>query len=238
MTENICGAECEYEYNKYVRQNGDDGVVVFLHGWGGDLRSFKGAFYATESWGVKAVNLAFPKFVPSEFGIYDYAAIVKKFLEEKNLTNPILVGHSFGGRVAIILASQKACKKLVLVDSAGMKPRFSLRKKISIARYKSRVRQGKPLDGFGSVDYNNISVEMRGVFVRIVNTHLEKLLPFVDCPTLIVWGKNDCDTPPYMAKRLKRGIVNSELKFIDGGHYAYAETNFGFLRLLKSFIVE
>lgn len=238
MTESICGAECEYEYNNYVRQGGDDGVVVFLHGWGGDLRSFKGAFTAAGNWGVKAVNFAFPKIVPSGFGIYDYAAIVKKFLEEKKLTNVILVGHSFGGRVAIILASQKACSKLVLVDSAGMKPRFNLRKKISIARYKSRVRRGKPLDGFGSVDYNNISAEMRGVFVRIVNTHLEKLLPYIDCPTLIVWGRSDADTPPYMAKRLHRGIANSELEFINGGHYAYAQSNYVFLRLLKSFVVE
>ncbi len=238
MTENICGADCRFEFNRYVDPNGDDGAIVFLHGWGGSLSSFKGAFDAAESWGLKAVNFEFPKTVPHDWGIYDYGEQVKTFLESKKLANPIVVGHSFGGRVAIILAAQKMCSKLVLVDSAGMKPRFDLRKKISIARYKSRVKRGKPLDGFGSVDYNNIDVDMRGVFVRVVNTHLEKLLRYIDCPTLIVWGNRDADTPPYMAKRLNRGIESSELRFIDGGHYAYVESNFGFLNTLKSFVSE
>lgn len=238
MTETVCGAEIEYEYNSFMRPDGNDGAIIFLHGWGGDLRSFKGAFNTAESCGLKAVNYAFPKTVPSEWGIYDYSAQLNSFLQAKKLTNPILVGHSFGGRVSIILASQRVCSKLVLVDSAGLKPRFNLRKKIAIARYKSHVRRGKPLDGFGSVDYNNLSSDMRKVFVRIVNTHLDRLLGYIDCPTLIVWGKDDIDTPPYMARRLHRGIANSKLEFIDGGHYAYVQSAFGFNRILKSFLTE
>ena len=163
---------------------------------------------------------------------------VRTFLIEVGAENPIIVGHSFGGRIALILAAQGLCKKLVLTDAAGLKPRFSLRKKLKIAAYHRRVKCGKPLDGFGSVDYNNLDPKMRAVFVRIVNARLDRLLPFIKCKTLIFWGKDDRDTPPYMAKRLRRGIKNSELVFADGGHYAYVDSHFEFVNLLKSFVLD
>lgn len=236
MTETVDGITFEYQLNRYVKDGG--GAVVFLHGWGGDIRSFSGAYKAAEEWGVPAINFAFPKIVPKDYGIYDYAAFLKSFLDRHGIKSPTLVGHSFGGRVAIILASQGFCGRLVLVDSAGMKPRFKLSRAIKIARYKASVRRGKPLDGTGSVDYNNTEPEMRAVFVRIVNTFLERLLPYIKCPTLILWGKSDKDTPPYMARRLARGIKDSELIYINGGHYAYAQSDFAFKSHLKSFITE
>lgn len=79
---------------------------------------------------------------------------------------------------------------------------------------------------------------MRPVFVRIVNTHLDGLLPYINCKTHIFWGKYDRDTPLYMAKRLHRGIVGSTLEVVDGGHYAYIDCNYKFLHRLKSFIME
>ncbi len=230
----IDGVACEYE--THIVNDGD--TLVFLHGWGGDLRSFAGAYNAACDWGVNAVNVALPKTVPSDWGIYDYATLTERVLQSAGVENPILIGHSFGGRVAVILASQGKCKKLVLTGSAGLKPRFDIRKKYKIAKYRYRVKHGKPLDGTGSIDYNNTEVGMRGVFVRIVNSHLDRLLPYIKCKTLIVWGKTDRETPPYMARRFKRGIADSALVFIDGGHYGYVESNCKFLRLVKSFVLE
>lgn len=232
MTLELNGVACEYEMHKTDSKD----TVVFLHGWGGDLRSFAGAFRAVSEWGISCVNIAFPKTVPSDWGIYDYAALISSLITKLNITTPVLVGHSFGGRVAIILAARGEAKKLVLTDSAGLKPRFSLRKKLKIRAYKRSVKCGKPLDGSGSKDYNSLDPCMRPVFVRIVNTHLEKLLPYIRCKTLIFWGKNDNDTPMYMAKRLHRHIANSSLVVSDGGHYAYIDANYKFLNLLKSFL--
>ncbi len=233
----IGGVECKYEKNFDALPSGAN-PIVFLHGWGGDLRSFRGAYSSVCDWGMPTLNFEFPKTVPTNWGIYDYSTYVAEFLSGLGIASPIIVGHSFGGRIGIILAAQKKCGKLVLVDSAGMRPKFSLVKKLKIARYRYRVKHNKPLDGMGSADYNSIGKEQRGVFVRIVNTHLEKLLAYIECPTLIVWGKRDADTPPYMAKRLHRGIKNSELVFVDGGHYSYIDSNFLFLRLLKNFITD
>ncbi len=236
MTDAIDGVLFEYETNRHFGKGAH--TVVFLHGWGGDLRSFAGAFGAITDIGISAVNFSFPKTVPSEWGVYDYAAFVQKFLRREEIHSPVLVGHSFGGRIAIILAAQKCAERLVLVDAAGMKPRFSLKKKLRIAAYHRRVKRGKPLDGMGSADYNNTSGDGRRVFVRIVNTHLDRLLPYIDCPTLIVWGRRDKDTPTYMAKRLHRGIKGSELAFVDGGHYGYVDSDFKFRILLKNFLAD
>ncbi|MDE6294004.1 MAG: alpha/beta hydrolase [Clostridiales bacterium] len=228
--------QCEYEV--YRAQGETSAVVLFLHGWGGGIKSFAGAYKSVRDLGISCVNFAFPKVVPNGWGVYEYAACVRDFLLEQGIDRPIIVGHSFGGRVAIILAAQGLAQKIILVDSAGLKPKFSLKKKIRIARYRHRVKYGKSLDGFGSADYNNVSADMRNVFVRIVNTHLDKLLPYIKCETLIFWGKRDRDTPPYMAKRLHRGIEKSTLVMTDGGHYSYIDAQFKFNSILKNFIME
>ncbi len=235
MTVTVDGVECEYEIS---RSEGDTETVLFLHGWGGDLRSFAGAYSAVCGLGVSCINFAFPKRVPAEWGVYEYAVCVQDFLNMLGISEPIVVGHSFGGRIAIILASQGLCKKIMLVDSAGLKPKLNIRKKLRIAAYHRRVKRGKSLDGFGSMDYNNLEPEMRKVFVRIVNTHLDKLLPYVRCKTLIFWGKSDRDTPLYMAKRLHRNIVQSDLVVVDGGHYSYLDADCMFLLKLKNLITE
>ncbi len=235
MQTTLDGVSCEYEIKK-ARNSAE--VVLFLHGWGGDLNSFKGAYSAACDWGVTCVNFAFPKVVPSDWGVYEYAACVRDFLLENDIEKPIIVGHSFGGRVALILAAQGIAGKIMLVDSAGLKPKLGLKKRIRIARYHRRVKCGKSLDGYGSKDYNSIDPSMRGVFVRIVNTHLDGLLPYVKCDTLVFWGRRDRDTPMYMAKRLCKGITKSRLVVTNGGHYSYVDAHYLFLQQLKNFVLE
>ncbi|MCH5155689.1 MAG: alpha/beta hydrolase [Clostridiales bacterium] len=236
MITTVDGVQCEYEM--YRAKGKAKTVVLFLHGWGGGLYSFSAAYKSVVDLNVSCVNFAFPKTVPNSWGVYEYAACVRDFMLEQGIDKPIIVGHSFGGRIAIILAAQGLAQKVMLVDSAGLKPKFSLKRKIRIARYHHRVKCGKSLDGFGSTDYNNVDKDMRGVFVRIVNTHLDRLLPYIKCETLIFWGKHDRDTPPYMAKRLRRGIQNSELIMTDGGHYSYLDNHYRFVSLLKNFVTE
>jgi len=230
----VNGIECEYEISEPL---GDTDTVLFLHGWGGGLKSFEHA-YTVMSGIAPCVNFAFPSSVPSYWGVYDYATLVDCFSEAIGISKPVIVGHSFGGRIAIILAARDKAKKIVLADSAGLKPKFSLKRKMRIAAYRRAKKCGKPLDGYGSIDYNNLEQSMREVFVRIVNMHLDSLLPFIKCDTLIFWGRNDRDTPMYMAKRLNRGIKNSRLITVDGGHYSYVDASHKFIQQLKSFVTE
>ena len=138
--------------------------------------------------------------------------------------------------MAVILGARKIVSKLVLADAAGLKPKMSLSKRIAILKYKAAKRKGKVAENAGSSDYRALSPQMRKVFVRVVNTHLDYLLPQIDAPTLVFWGKEDKDTPPYMARRFVRGIKDSGIIMLEGaGHFAYAERSDVFNAAVKSF---
>lgn len=214
----------------FVKDSGGDGKpVALLHGWGASSDAMGGIFNSLSRSGRRVCALDFPGFgksgyPPESWGIYEYADCVQYVLSNLGFDKPAVVGHSFGGRVALILASRGVASRIVLTDAAGLKPKYSLRKAIAVRRYKAKKRKGKDVSEMGSADYAALPPEMRKVFVRVVNTHLDSLLPLIDVPTLLFWGRDDKDTPPYMARKFHRRIADSGLIMLKGaGHFAYAE---------------
>lgn len=203
--------------------------AVFLHGWGGDSQSFSGAENYLNSLGVGYVAPDLPGFGKSgydvEWDIFDYADCVSALIKQMGAVT--LVGHSFGGRIALILGNQKSIEKIVLTGCAGLKPRFSLSKVVSETKYKLYKKLKRDLSRFGSYDYRNAG-KLKPVLVRVVNEYLDKQAKSVTAKTLIVWGKKDEVTPYYMAKSLARKIKGSILKPLDGDHFAYLSPKFSF----------
>ncbi len=230
-----------------VRGKGD--FVFFLHGWGGDKNAFKLANGHLENNLVFVSMPGFGESAPPEraYSIFDYAREVKELIvslaKGKKST---IVCHSFGARVASIIASEcpKLIKSLVIVDGAGLRPRFSLKKFIAKKKYKRLkrlVRLGKrdesKLDGYGSADYKALSGVMKETFVKVVNESLCAFYKKIRVPTLILWGEKDKETPLYMAKKMKRLIKGSELFIIKGaGHFSYLERPDIFVSALKCFV--
>nr|MDE7216215.1 alpha/beta hydrolase [Clostridia bacterium] len=122
-----------------------------------------------------------------------------------------------------------------LVDSAGLKPRYSIKKNIRKLTYNLKKFFKMDTSNCGSADYRALSGDMRTTFKNVVNFYLDGYLKDVKCDALIIWGKRDKDTPPYMAKRLKKGIYNSGLIFLQGGHYSYLDCYPQFLAILDSY---
>lgn len=221
-------------------------TIIFLHGWGGSISSFK-YFADILSNSFKVLNIDFPGFGQSreplrEYSVRDYANEIHNLILNLNIESYYVVAHSFGGRVALVLNDINSnMEKLVLVDSAGIKPRFSLKKWLKIKKYKiykklvkTRLLNPKCLEKFGSNDYKNLSENMRKTFVKVVNEDLSRYAKNINIDTLIVWGKNDKETPPYMAKRLKRYIKNSEIVWINNaGHFSYLDNQMLFLRMIE-----
>lgn len=237
MTAVIAGTELYYEMAE-----GSGVPIVLLHGWGGSHVSFAGLFGQLKRAGRTVVSLDFPGFGASSppgrnWGIYDYAVVTAAFIDALHLDGVLLVGHSFGGRVAIILAKLPFVRGVVLADSAGMRPRRGPRYYLKVGAYKLAKRLGRGA-GAGSADYRVLDETMRPVFVRVVNTFLERELPRIHCPVLIVWGRDDRDTPPYMAERLKKGIRDSDIVYLPGGHYSYLDSAAAFYRILTAFAEE
>lgn len=215
---------------------------IFLHGWGQNHTSL---FFCEEY--IRHENSLYidlPPFGKSgknllTWSIFTYANMVIALIEKLKIEKFNLIGHSFGGRISIIVAS--ICKektlKIVLIDSAGMKPKRKLSYHFKVWRYRKLKRKGLDTSKFGSDDYKNLDEAQRKVFVSIVGTHLENFLPTIKAKTLIIFGENDKTTPLYMARRLNDGIENSFLYIMkDAGHFCFDDNRFEFVSLLKNFV--
>ena len=215
-------------------------TVIFLHGWGGGASAF---LFCAERLKeeFRCVLVDFPGFGESDeppvpWTVGDYAAEVVALADRLGATEFALVGHSFGGRVALETAAEhpERVRALALVDAAGLKPRRKPSYFLRVAVHKlAKKFGGRGLKG--SADYRALSPVMKGTFVKVVNYDQTPLLPRVKCPTAVFWGKDDRDTPPYMAKKFIRGIKNSSLFLLDGGHFAYL-TDRTFLPVLAAFL--
>ena len=124
---------------------------------------------------------------------------------------------------------------LVLVDSAGLKPRRKPTYYVKITIHKLMKKLG--MKGLkGSNDYRVLSLVMKETFKKVVSYDQSYLLKDIAVPTAIFWGKNDKDTPLYMAKKLSKNIKDSSLFLLDGGHYAYVDDFEKFVGILTAFI--
>ncbi|MDO5724837.1 MAG: alpha/beta hydrolase [Tissierellia bacterium] len=238
--------------NYYESLNGKENFII-LHGWGAMIQTVMPIINHLKNIGnVYALDL--PGFGKSSepkevWDSYKYAEIVEKFIAKKKIDNPILIGHSFGGKICAIMASspQNNVKKLVLIDASGIKPKRKLDYYIKVYTFKLMKkfytlfnRDKKSLDNFykkyGSDDYKAADGIMRKILVGVVNEDIKPILKDIKAKTLIFWGSDDDATPLYMADEFHVGIKNSILKIVDGGHYSYLDHPNKFRETLDSFL--
>lgn len=216
--------------NYELFNNGKD-LIVFLHGWGANISLMKPlANKIKEDFSFLFID--FPPFGNSQqpceaWNLDNYVNLTQQTIEkvclENNFSSVSLISHSFGGRVAIKLATKMKIKNLVLIASAGLKPKFSIKVKFSVLRYKILKRLGsEKAKNMGSNDYRQLSPIMKQTFNNIIQENLKPFCKKIDSKTLIVFGNKDSQTPLYMGKRLNRAIKNSKLVTIkNADHFAY-----------------
>ena len=237
---------------------GNGPLLIMLHGWGSNIELFKGVInFAKKKYHVVAMDM--PGFGKSDepaesMNVDDYVDFVLEFMKDFPTERLILLGHSFGGRVIIKLASRETpfeMEKVILVDAAGVKPKKTFRQKLRQRLFKigkrilslGFVKKLFPnaLENLrkrsGSADYNAASPVMRQTLVRVVNEDLCDLMPNVKCPTLLIWGENDDATPLSDGQTMERLMPESALVPIkNAGHYSFLEQPGLFLRILASFL--
>jgi pimeloyl-ACP methyl ester carboxylesterase len=233
--------------------------VVYLHGWASNKETFESVIAKMKhNEKLKFTSLDFPAFgessMPSEIlDTEDYKKIVLEFIKKMKLENIILIGHSFGGRVSIKIASSvpNLVNKLVLTDSAGIKPKrkpsyyfkvwsYKLSKALLKTLYRGEKfdkKMKKLYKKYGSEDYRNSNDITRKILVKVVNEDLTSLLPEIKAPTLLMWGENDTDTPLWMAKKMEKLIPNAGLVLLkNAGHYSFIDNSIDFAIILNKFI--
>ncbi len=229
--------------------------ALLLHGWGCNwttLNSIIGSL--AEKMHVYAVD--FPGHGKSDepdsvWGIEKYTSCIENFCNKLGIAKPVLLGHSFGGRVSILMASRNDVAEVILVDAAGVKPKRKPIYYIRVYTYKTLkhllpVGLGKRLgnrllDKYrgrkGSADYNAASPVMRAVLSKVVNEDLKGVMPAISAPTLLIWGENDTATPLSDAKIMNSLIPDSGLVSFPGcGHYSFLDNPGGFRSVIKEFL--
>lgn len=210
--------------------------ALALHGWGRSHADFAGVLEGSGT-GVEpldAVALDLPGFgatppPPGAWGSAQYAAAVAAVLDEM-APRVVLLGHSFGGRVAVHLAAERPERVAALVltgvplyrpEGSRARPAASYRAVRRLARMGlvGERRLDRARQRYGSSDYRAATGVMRDVFVAVVGERYESLLHRITCPTVLVWGEQDRDAPVEVARRAAGAIGGSELVVLPGvGH--------------------
>lgn len=250
--------DCRYRYNGIELSysiEGEGDAVVLLHGWGCDKSIWKSSIEVLSS-NFCVVAVDFAGFGSSQepdsvWGVEEYTSSVEALLRELGILSPILVGHSFGGRVSILYASRNEVKSVVLTDAAGVKPRRSFSYYRKVYTYKLLKRALPLLIGekkaqmlldqrrakSGSSDYNRATPMMRAILSKCVNEDLCYAMPKISAPTLLFWGDMDTATPIEDAHTMERLIPNAGLVVAHGaGHFAFLEQAELWCGALKSFL--
>jgi len=231
--------------------------VVILHGWGASIEAI-GCVTAGLAPELEVVAVDLPGFGGSEpprepWSVGRYAAFVLALCDELGLARVSIVGHSFGARIAIVVASGDGAariSRMLLTGAAGLKPRRkpSYYAKVSVAKVgkvvgavggaPGRDLQARMRGKVASRDWLDASEAMRGTFRLVIGEDLAGRLPDVRVPTLLVWGEQDADTPLWMGERMKALLPDAGLVVLPGGHYVYAERSAEFNRIAGHFLTE
>ncbi len=230
----------------YIRYGTDSKTtIVLLHGWGQNIEMMKpiGDNFK-DKFNILIIDL--PGYGKSDepnktWTVFDYSDMVHELLEKLDIKNPILMGHSFGGKISIDYASRYNVKKLVLFASPFKKEIQKESLKLKMLKTLKKVPILNKLENFakrhiGSTDYKNASVRMREILVQTVNLDLTEEAKKITCPTLIFWGTQDKAVPVDEAYELEKLIKDSGVVIYEGTHYTYLEYLPQVVNVLQTFL--
>jgi pimeloyl-ACP methyl ester carboxylesterase len=215
-------------YIQYGEGNKD---VVLLHGWGQNIEMMDCIDKCLNNARVTIFDL--PGFGQSEEfdsskDVGEYADWLKEALNQLGIDYPVLVGHSFGGRVAIKYAAKYRTSEVVLLAS----PIIRVKHDPTIKEKFYKVVKNTPLGEYfrkkiGSEDYNNASPVMRATLVKAVNEDLLDDAKKIIAPTLFLAGRYDTAVPLDISQKaieeMQKAGVDAAIIIQDGDHYAYLQ---------------
>jgi pimeloyl-ACP methyl ester carboxylesterase len=208
-------------------------LVVGLHGWGRDHRDFSAVLRGYPHLLIDLPGFGVSPPPTATWGAADYAACVAAVLDEHaaaaspEAQPPVVIGHSFGGRVAVCLAASRPdlvralvlCGVPLLRSPRDGKPGVSYRlgRKARQMGLLSERRFEAMRRAKGSADYNAAIGVMRSVLVRVVNESYDAELAAIRCPVALLWGGNDRAVPPSMVEEASRLLSAPTAADVVGG---------------------
>lgn len=238
----------------FYQDIGQGKTLVLLHGWGCDWQIWSSQIrHLSEHFRLIIPDL--PIFGQSTvtndkvWNSQDYVIWLSEFLEQvfKKNEKYVLVGHSFGGKIASLFASSmhpKQLTSLVIVDASGLPSELTSTQTLKSrliqlipTAMKKRVNNSVKEKILGelklSSDYLNANPEQKAVLKKIVHENIAAALPSIEIPTIIIWGATDQDTPIEQGKEFAELIPNAKLKIFDNsGHFPFIDEAVRFNQLI------
>lgn len=235
--------------------------VIMLHGWGCSITHFEPIYKEMEKDRLVIVP-DFPAHGSSSepketWNVSRFADAILALLRQEKIDRCDVIAHSFGGRVAIWIASHhpERVNRMVLTGCAGLKAEptpeqkrrseeYQKKKKLALLIGKlpglkgiSKKLQDRYRRQYGSADYNALTPGMRKTFSAIVNEDLREYLGLIKASTLLVFGDKDTATPLWMGKIMEKEIPDAGLVVFEGDdHFAYLRQWPRFNAIVKNFL--
>lgn len=231
--------------------------LVLLHGWQNDHNVWKSLVpFLYENFQLWLVDL--PGFGLSDppkkpWSLKNYATMLLTFLRKNSITRPILLGHSFGGAIALKFAHlyPDNCKGIILVSSSGIRPKSIKKRLLYLVAKGGKLVFKFPFlksfqDQFRQQFYRMIksedylkSNELKDTFIKIITEDLTSILPEINTPTLIFWGAKDQETPLNLGKILQSSLPNSKIVIWgNSGHFPFLDKPEDFCQEVQRFITK
>lgn len=251
MEVEVKGKKINYEVS------GEGKPIVLLHGWLASLETMAPLARHLEKnfkvYSIDIIGFGKSELPDKPLSTNDFGDFLKELLEKLNIKNPILIGHSNGGRTIINYAGRNLgeINKIVLIDSAGIVPKRSKKYYIKMYTFKSLKKilnilpntemtnniRNRVLGKFGSSDYKNSPEVLKGTMSIILNEDQKYLMPNIKAPTLLIWGDKDTATPIEDGKTMEKLIPGSGLVVFEGaGHFSYLDRLSNCLIVLDEFL--
>ena len=227
--------------NIYYEVLGEGNPVILLHGWLTDMETMRpianSLMQNFKVYLVDVVGFGKSDLLTKPINTDEYGDFLDGFCKELKIENPILIGHSNGGRIIINAVGRKLVepKKIVLIDSSGLKPKRPLTYYIKVGIAKcgkavlnilpvSKESKEKIRNKFGSSDYKASSEVLKETMKTILNEDQTENLKNISVPTLLIWGRYDTATPIADGRKMEKLIDNAGLvEYPNGTHFSYLE---------------
>ncbi|RAX54222.1 hypothetical protein CCY99_04215 [Helicobacter sp. 16-1353] len=210
----------EFDISYIMQNNKKDSFAVFLHGWGANKELMQDCFKESFK-NYNHLYIDLPGFGNSSNSYIldsnDYRNIIESFLIEIDIKPTIIIGHSFGGKIATLLNP----KILVLLSSAGIPKVRSLKTKIKIRLAKICNFFGVSSRIFRTKDALNLPQNMYEILKIVIKEDFSDIFGNFHNKAFIFWGENDYITPLYMANKIHSVMKHSKLYVLEGDHYFF-----------------